>query len=63
MQKYNAAGVTIGNNVVVAAGAVVNKIISMIGIFVFIITLTSCNHKDVGDISVNITQQAEETKN
>lgn len=38
------------------------KIISMIGIFVFIITLTSCNHKDVGDISVNTTQQVEKTK-
>lgn len=39
------------------------KIISMIGIIFFLLLITSCNHKDVRDISVNTTQQAEETKN
>ncbi len=39
------------------------KIISMIGIVSFLFIITSCNHKDVGDISVDTTQQVEETNN
>ena len=38
------------------------KIISIIGFILFLIILTSCNYKDVRDISVDTTQQAEETK-
>ena len=35
----------------------------MIGIVSFLFIITSCNHKDVGDISVDTTQQVEETNN
>ena len=37
-------------------------LIAVIGFFLFLITLTSCNYKDVRDISVDTTQQVEETK-
>ncbi|MCI8391272.1 MAG: hypothetical protein HFI35_11470 [Roseburia sp.] len=39
------------------------KITSMIGIIIFLFLITSCNHKDVEDISADTTQQVEETKN
>ena len=38
------------------------KITSMIGIIIFLFLITSCNHKDVEDISADTTQQVEETK-
>ncbi len=40
-----------------------NKIISITGITLFVFLIASCSSsKDVGDISVNTTQQVEETK-
>lgn len=40
------------------------KIISITGIILFVFLIASCSSsKDVGDISVNTTQQVEETKN
>ena len=39
------------------------KITSMIGIIIFLFLITSCNHKDVEDISADTTQHVEETKN
>ena len=40
------------------------KIISITGIMLFVFLIASCSSsKDVGDISVNTTQQVEETKN
>ena len=38
------------------------KITSMI-IIIFLFLITSCNHKDVEDISADTTQHVEETKN
>lgn len=39
------------------------KTTSMIGSIIFLFLITSCNHKDVEDISTDRTQQAEGTKN
>lgn len=39
------------------------KTTSMIGSIIFLFLITSCNHKDVEDISTDRTQQAKETKN